>query len=157
MRINKNYEKMTDAELFNELDHRLSTFGETLGDYESGGIKVNYKSQTLGNKDYWVQYLDRSEHWICIFLVEDTQGINSNDDTPLIVFEDNPQFRDILLQGLKNKYQFYQNSEFKEEVDQQEQLKDRKCKICRENNIPDSSEFLEPLRGPLSGHFDTDF
>lgn len=146
---------LTNEELFLELEHRLSTFGETLGGYETGGIKITYHSEMWGDKEYWINYLETDENnQMWMYLIENTQGITSPDDIPLLVFEDNTQFRDVLIQALTAKYQVYHLDEFKEEVDQQDQLKGRKCEICRENTTPVTPHSLEELPAPMQGHFD---
>lgn len=132
MKIQTNYSQMTDEQLCTEMKHRFETFGETLGGYESGGIRI-----TINNQELWLDIINDDGS------LEFSNDFDDPGNVYLVIEPEHKIYHDVLIRLVTAKYRVYQIDEFKEEVDQQMQLCLRKCELCRINTI-----------NPISGHLD---
>lgn len=121
MKIQTNYDTMTNEQLLTELSHRFSTFGETLGGYESGGLKISIQQQ-----EYWLDDCTTNGS------LEFNLDFENPGNVDLVIEPENKQYRELLLQLLKVSYKIQNLDDKFSSRSQQEQLQDRMCKVCRE-------------------------
>lgn len=143
MKLQTSYDTMTDKELFIEMKHRLETFGDTLGGYQTGGIKI-----ARNNKELWLNDLNENECRIELNIA-DPNSEDPEKEPDEIVTQEDEHFRELLLTLLQAKYQLYNLFKFSEERDQQQQLANRQCETCR------CSILEEPMHEPIAGHMET--
>lgn len=147
MKLQTNYDNMTDMQLFLELQHRYDTFGESLGGYQEGGIQIGLWGELV-----WLNYLEDDLNGQAIHLAF---RFDPETEEDIVVYrQDEKRFREILLLALEEKFTLFNACSYDGQRDQQEYLEDMKCTVCEENCSPTYPESLEAVPAPLPGHFD---
>lgn len=123
MKLQTKYSEMTNEQLCTELKHRFETFGETLGGYQEGGLKI-----TINNNEVFLDNVNDDGS------LEFVNNFNSDPgDTCLIIDPEHDIYYLTLIDLLTAQYQIYHIGTFSHEEYQWNQLEDRSCEICRES------------------------
>lgn len=138
MKLKTNYEAMTNEQLYTELLHRVSTFGDNLPTYVTGGefIKIegfeSKRNPGTTLKGVWLgDFLDRDETDQAFTIIEDPINDEPYKEYLEIIEMNNSQYRDFLLRFLQCHFH---HIEVGQTYPQQEELAHLKCIYC---NDPD--------------------
>ena len=134
MKLRTDYDSMSNKELFEEMYHRVCTFGDNLSTYVSGGEKVFYKDQTL-----WLDDMDIRDNSFTLtenYLPDFDNEKYAYKITPFLENGDvNLDYRSLLYQILQGPFTEFVYDEFPgKDVDQQEFLNIHECIVCEEEN-----------------------
>lgn len=122
MKLQTNYDQMTNEQLFIELYHRVSTFGDNLSTYTSGGEKITYEDQEL-----WLGDLDTNNQSFTLLdnpLEEETENYHK-------ITKEHKDYKNILLQLLQTTLNTFPYDAWPGNPEnQQEELMIRTCIVC---------------------------
>jgi hypothetical protein len=150
MKLQTNYENMSDRDLFIELEHRMSTFGDNLPTYVTGGEKIAFEGFTsiiepsgVKLKEIWFgDFLDRFVIDEAFTIIEDPiKCLPYELDQALEIIEPTHHlYRELLIKFLQAEFSYIEQGK---NYSQEEELAENKCICCdNENFIPGHLEIV---------------